>query len=377
MKNENYWTARRIAKLIAFGVLLYAAAMNPYTLGKLLHWLFALVSPILMGLIFALILNVPMHGFQRLLGRLDRRGHLSDGVRQGLSLALAVLAVPVVLFVLIRFIVPQFVNAVTNAIAIVQQNEQKIAAFLAQTGLSAERITAWLHELGTWINANLGRIAGFTVSTALDVFSSVANVVLALILAIYLLADKAALRRRGSRVVRALLPERWSSKMLRFTSMFVSTFRTFLSCQCLEALILGGLVLACTLILRIPYAMTIACVTAVLALIPYIGAMLSLVLGVVLVVTVSPVKALIFAAVSLIAQQVEGNLIYPKVVGQSVGLPAYVTLAAIMLGGALAGIVGMFFVIPVVSVIYTLLREFVCERLDGSSVVSENTTPRA
>ena len=198
-------------------------------------------------------------------------------------------------------------------------------------------------------------------------FSSVADVVLALILAIYLLADKAALRRRAARTLRALLPERVSRPLLRFVSMFVSTFRTFLSCQCLEALILGALVLICALIFRVPYAMTIACMTAVLALIPYIGAMLSLVLGVVLVVTVSPMKALIFAVISLVAQQVEGNLIYPRVVGQSVGLPAYVTLAAIMVGGALAGIAGMFFVIPVVSVLYTLLREFVHRRLDGES----------
>lgn len=364
MNRETRWTFRRVAALIAFGVLLYAAAMNPETIGHLLGWLFALISPILLGLVFALILNVPMHGFQWLLARLDRGGHMKPGLRQGLALLLAVVAVPVVLFVLIRFVVPQFVSAVTNAIAIVQQNEDAIAALLSRTGLSAEKITASLHELGAWINANLGRIAGITVNAALDVFSTVADVVLALILAIYLLADKAALKRRASRALRALLPERWSRRILRFSSMFVSTFRTFLSCQCLEALILGALVLVCALIFRIPYAVTIACVTAVLALIPYIGAMLSLVLGVVLVVTVSPVKALVFAIVSLVAQQVEGNLIYPRVVGQSVGLPAYVTLSAIMVGGALAGIAGMFFVIPVVSVIYTLVRELVRDRLD-------------
>ena len=126
--------------------------------------------------------------------------------------------------------------------------------------------------------------------------------------------------------------------------------------------IVSVLLLICMLIVRIPYALTIACMTAMMALIPYIGAYISLAVGVVLVVTVSPVKALIFAVVFLLAQQIEGNVIYPKVVGKSVGLPAYVTLSAVVIGGAIAGVAGMFFVIPVVSVIYVLLREYVQKR---------------
>ena len=144
--------------------------------------------------------------------------------------------------------------------------------------------------------------------------------------------------------------------------MFVTTFRTFLSLQCLEAVILGALILICMLIFRVPYAVTIACMTALLALIPYVGAYLSLAIGCVLIVTISPMKALIFVIIFLVAQQVEGNLIYPRVVGKSVGLPAYVTLSAVMVGGALAGIPGMFFVIPVASVAYELLRESVQRR---------------
>ena len=144
--------------------------------------------------------------------------------------------------------------------------------------------------------------------------------------------------------------------------MFITTFRTFLALQCLEAMILGALLLICMLIFRLPYAVTIACMTALLALIPYVGAYLSLAIGCVLIITLSPMKALIFVAVFLVAQQIEGNVIYPRVVGKSVGLPAYITLAAVMVGGAIAGIPGMFFVIPIASVAYVLLRETVQKR---------------
>jgi len=144
--------------------------------------------------------------------------------------------------------------------------------------------------------------------------------------------------------------------------MFISTFYTYLGRQCLEALILGSLLALLMLVSGMPYIVTIACMTAILALIPYVGAYISLFTGAVLVFTESPMKALIFIIIFLVAQQVEGNIIYPRVVGKSVGLPAYVTLAAVVVGGALAGIPGMFFIIPIVSVFYMLLKEYVNKR---------------
>lgn len=362
MKNENKATDRRIARLIAFGVILFAVAMNLERVGSAMGWILHVFSSILLGLVIALILDVPMYGFQKLLDKLDRKNRLSAKAGDSLSLVLAVVSVPILLFVLLRFIVPQFISAVENVITIVQANEAKIGAFIESTGLESDFIMAKLNELGTWLSRNITTIAGTAFSTIAGMFSSVADVVLAIILAIYLLADKRAIRRRCCNLVRAFLPEKLSRGFTRCTGMFISTFRTFLSLQCLEALILGALIMLCMFIFRIPYAFTIACMTALLALIPYIGAYLSLAIGCVLVITISPMKALIFIVIFLLAQQVEGNLIYPRVVGKSVGLPAYITLAAVMVGGAIAGIAGMFFVIPVVSVIYELLGEEVRRR---------------
>jgi len=364
MKNENKASDRHIARLIAFGVILYAVVMNLNKVSAGLTWLLGVFSSILLGLVIALILDVPMNGFQMLLSKMDRKKRLTEKRIGAFSLLLAVISVPVLLFVLLRFIVPQFVSAVTNVISIVQANEAKIGAFIEKTGLESEFILNKLKQLGEWVSSNITAIAGTAVSTAVNMFSSVADVILAAILAIYILADKAAIRRRSFRTVRAFLPEHISNYVSRCISMFLSTFRRFLALQCLEAVILGALILLCMLIFRVPYSVTIACMTALLALIPYVGAYLALAIGCVLIITISPMKALIFVIIFLVAQQIEGNLIYPKVVGQSVGLPAYITLAAVMVGGAIAGIAGMFFVIPIASVAYELLGEAVRKRND-------------
>ena len=362
MKNPNRASERRVARLIAFGVILYAAVMNLDRVGNAFSWVLGVFSSILIGLVAALILDVPMHGFERLFARMDRRGRSSARLRSGISLLLSVVAVPLVLFVLLRFIVPQFINAVTNVIVIVQTNEDKIVEFFGRVGLEPEFITGKITEIGDWIRNNLTTIFGTAFTTVTSMVSSISDVVLAIILAIYILADKVNIRCQARNTVLAFLPERASAYLLRCIRMFVTTFRTFLSLQCLEAVILGVLILVSMLIFRVPYAVTIACMTALLALIPYVGAYLSLAIGCVLIVTISPMKALIFVIIFLVAQQVEGNLIYPRVVGKSVGLPAYVTLSAVMVGGALAGIPGMFFVIPVASVAYELLRESVQRR---------------
>jgi len=370
MNNKGF--ERRMMRLITFGVLLYAAVMNLDGVGAGISYLLSLLMPVLLGMGIALVLDVPMHGFEKLFARLDRRQRTKEGLRSGIALLLSVVLVPVILVVLLRFIVPQFINAISNVIVIVRSNEDKIEAFVAELGMNPQFVTDKINELINWVSTNLDIIAGRAVSTVVTMFSSVADMVLAIIMAIYLLADKEAIKRRCGRLVHAFMPDKVSGVVRRFGSMFVTTFRTFLSRQCLESCILGVMLLIAMLIFRIPYQVTIACMTALLALIPYVGAYLSFFIGCILIVTVSPMKALIFAIVFLVCQQVEGNVIYPKVVGESVGLPAYVTLAAVVIGGALAGVVGMFFIIPVVSVVYIMLRELVQSRIAEKDALAKH-----
>lgn len=377
MKKQDRSAERRTARLIAFGVVLYAAVMNLDSVKTGIQALLGMLTPIIIGLVVALVLDVPAHSFESLFAKLDKRGRTSAKLRNALSLILAVIVLPLILFVLIKFVIPQFISAITNVVNIIIENEEKISAFVARFGVDPAFVSTTLNEAATWVSKNLAVLTGTAITTVMSVFSSVTDVLLGVILAIYLLADKLALKRRGARLTRAFLPEQLARNVNRWCVMFISTFRTFLGRQCLEAVILGSILMICMLIFKIPYALTISCMTAILALIPYLGAYISCFVGVVLVVTVSPLKALIFAIMFLVAQQVEGNVIYPRVVGKSVGLPAYITLSAVVIGGAIAGVAGMFFIIPVVSVFYVLLREAVRKRNEEKDAAIKANTEAA
>lgn len=377
MKREMHDAEKRTLRLIFCGVAFYAAAMNLNAVWNAVKWFVGLFSPVILALCVALILNVPMRGCEKLISKLDRKARLSPKIAQILSLLTAIIVVPIILLLIVRFIVPQFIGAIGSVINIVLDNEAEIVAFLSKIGLEADQIENLLEEAVAWINKNITAIAATTLSTAVSTLSSLVTALLSIILAIYILLDKRRLGIRMRRLTRALLPDKAAGLCVRCGTMFVSAFYTYLGRQCLEALILGALLSVLMLIFRLPYVVTVACMTVILALIPYVGAYVSVFVGAVLIFTESPMKALIFVLVFLSAQQIEGNIIYPRVVGRSVGLPAYVTLAAVVVGGAFAGIPGMFFIIPVVSVMYILLKEFVDRRnaeKDAQSCASESTS---
>ena len=375
MKKEMRSSDKRTLRLIICGVALYAALMNLGAVWGGVKWIISLFAPVILGLCLALILNVPMRGCEKIIAKLDRKNRLTPKTERILSLLLTVIVVPALLVLMVNFIVPQFFNAIKNVISIVIANEGEIVAFIAKIGIDAAFIENLIDEIIAWVSKNISTIAATTVSTAISTVSSVTTLLLSIILSIYILLDKRRLSSRVQRLVRALLPEKTAKLSVRCGSMFVSAFTTYLGRQCLEALILGSLLAILMLIFRLPYVVTIACMTAILALIPYVGAYISLFTGAVLVFTESPMKALIFIIIFLVAQQVEGNIIYPRVVGKSVGLPAYVTLSAVVIGGALAGIPGMFFIIPVVSVLYTLLKEYVDTKNREKDALAAGDTP--
>ena len=349
--------------LIAFGVTLYAILMNLGALKSNIDAIFGAIFPVVLGLGMALVLNVPTRGFEKLLDRMGKKHPLKPRVRDMLALLLTLIAVPLVIFLVMQFIVPQFISAVMSLISMLRNNSGRIAEIAQQVGLDPAVVTAKINELVAWINQNITSLAGTVASTAVGVFSSVADLILALILAIYLLAGKHRVKRQVRMVLSAFAPEQVTNECCRIGKMFISTFSVFLSRQCLEAVILGTLILIGMLIFGLPYALSLSCLTAVLALIPFIGAYMSFAVGVIMIVLIDPTKALIYAIWFLVAQQIEGNVIYPKIVGSSVGLPSYVTLAAVCIGGAVGGIPGMVLIIPVVAVLYTLLREIVSHRI--------------
>lgn len=372
--NHRDQSFRRTVLLIAFGVILFAAVTHLQDLWQGVMGLLGLLSPILLGGAFALILNVPVRGFDRIFARLDRKNRLKPGTRNMLGLTLTLLLLPLVLAVVGRFILPQFFNAINGVVTLIRDNTDQIERLAGEIGLDPKIVSQKLTELSQWISQNLGNLAGTAVTTIASVFSSVASILMSLILAIYLLANKARVKRQGAALLLTFAPRRVADELMRVGRMFVSTFSIFLSRQCLEACILGSILFVGMLLFGLPYAISLSCLTAVMALIPFIGAYMSFFIGFMMIVIMDPAKAVVFGIWFLIAQQVEGNVIYPHIVGSSVGLPAYVTLAGVFLGGAVAGIPGMVLIIPIVSVAYQLLKETV-ERRAPQAEAEKPPTP--
>ena len=209
-----------------------------------------------------------------------------------------------------------------------------------------------------------GRICPFSTIIS-SVFSAVVNILVAFIFAIYLLNAKENLKRQAGWILQAFVKTAAKERICYVVQVFHETFTNFIVGQCMEAVIIGTLCAVLMTVLRLPYAVMTGTVVGATALIPVVGAYIGAAVGAFMVFTVDPIQALIFIAALVVLQQVEGNLIYPKVVGSSIGLPGIWVLAAVTVGGGLLGLEGVLFSVPVASVLYTLLRRNVRKRLDS------------
>ena len=214
-----------------------------------------------------------------------------------------------------------------------------------------------------FVTAGTKGIISGGIGAVTSIVSGVTNFFIGFIFSIYVLFQKETLARQTKKILYAFTKEKTAQKVLRVVRLANTTFASFLSGQCLEACILGTMFCVTMLVIRLPYALLIGIVIAITALIPIVGAFIGCVVGIILIGLVNPVKAVIFVIMFFVLQQIEGNLIYPHVVGSSVGLPGMWVLMAVTVGGSLFGIVGILTFIPICSVCYALFRLFVNERL--------------
>lgn len=222
-----------------------------------------------------------------------------------------------------------------------------------------------LSNIIDFLKNGVGDVLNSTVSMASNLISGVVNTVISFIFALYILAQKERLENQGKRIVAAYLPAKMGNKVLEVCSLLYKNFSSFIAGQCLEAVILGVLFVVFMSIFRMPYALMIGVLISFMALIPIVGACIGCVVGAFLIMIDNPIQAMWFVVLFLVLQQIEGNLIYPKVVGNSVGLPSIWVLMAVSVGGSLFGIAGMLMFIPLMSTCYALLRESVNNRNTG------------
>lgn len=371
---------RRAASLIAFGVCLYAAVMHLDVVLGALSAVINIFFPVLLGLGFAFVLNVPVSGMERLLGRLVARLPEDKRPQQGMvtmaSIVLVLIAIVGVAILAVTMLVPELIASARTVAPLLAERLPEIERGLAAEGIDVEKLMAWLQPttgsagsasgsegLQGLMNFGLGSIATSVFAAARSTVSVVSSTVFAFVIAVYVLAGKRVLGRQANRVMDAHLDPLHASRIRHVAALATDTYSKFLSGQCVEACILGTLIFFAFSLFRLPYAGLIGFLTALFAFVPYVGAFASCAIGAFLTLLASPGQALICVIVYLGVQFVENQFIYPHVVGSSVGLSALWTLIAALVGGKLFGVVGIVFFIPIVAVLYELFRQWTNARL--------------
>lgn len=353
-------------------ILIYAVIMNVNSLVGFVLTVISLLSPLLSGVLLALILGTPMRKLEQLFEFLNRKSKFKKKLPEKaivlISLVLTYLLAIVAIGFVIGILIPAVVDSVKEIIATVNKIYPRIVTFLKDNGFDTKELEALIKNINfdtIWatLTANVGTIFDTLIHSVNGIITILANLVTTVIFSIYLLANKRLLRSQSRRIISAYFSETKALKVQYVTDLIVSTFSKFFSGQCLEAIILGLIFFIVLSVTGFPYAPVISLIIGITAFIPYVGAFIGCAVGVLLILMHSPMRALIFVVVFLVIQQLENNLIYPRVVGTSIGLPAMWTFAALIVGGAVYGVVGMLVFIPVTSIIYTLIKNDVSARL--------------
>jgi predicted PurR-regulated permease PerM len=382
----NRKNVRNLLGVIFAGIAFYVGLQHLNVVIGAVSWIFTVLSPFVIGGAIAFILNVPMRALER---HLMPGAVRWKGVRRPLAYVLTLVLVFGVLALASQVIVPNVADAIVSlaeqipsAFDEVQKWLQDLSAqfpILEQSLTSADMdwnsiVTHLIEMLKGIGNALLSSGSGFLS----DLIGKITNFFIGFVFSVYVLLQKEKLGCQCRQCLYALLPVKAADRVLEILTLTERTFSGFLSGQCVEAVILGTLFVLSMSVLHIPYALLVGVMIALTALIPVVGAFIGCVLGCMLIVIAEPLKAVMFLILFLVLQQIEGNLIYPRVVGSSVGLPAIWVLVAVTLGGKLFGMGGMLVFIPLCSVLYILFREFIHRRLKLRGVPAEKwTTPSA
>ena len=341
-----------------------------------------MLFPFLLGAGLAFILNVPMRGIESLMSDDIKK----PGARRLTAIILTFTAFILVITLVFLLLIPQIGSTVETLVPqilrFVDEVENQINAFLADN----PQLMQWIYDntgiqsidwgslaqqaLGV-VGDSLSTIFSGAVSAIGSITGAIVDLVVALVFALYCLARKETLARQGRKLLYAFLPELWADRIIRVLRLTNETFSNFLSGQCLEVCILGSMFAVSMWIFGMPYIPLVSVLVAVTAFIPVVGAFVGCILGAFFILVDDFFLAVGFVVMFLILQQIENNMIYPRVVGHSIGMPGMWVLFAVIIGGEIFGVAGMFLMIPMTSVIYTLLGEVTNTRLSQMEIDSE------
>lgn len=352
--------------------------------GLKLSVIISAVSPLITGLVIAYLINIVLRMYEKIYFPKAKAKFLIKS-RRPVCLILALVSVFAIITLIIALIIPELGKAVQLIIAKVPAaietvlSNEKLMSLIPENFVQTLQDINWSETIVKMLDV-LKEGGSKIASTVTDAISSVVSVittfVIGLIFAIYILAGKEKLRSHSLELMEHYLSPKWNSRLLHFFTVSNRCFNSYIVGQMTDACLLGVLCTLGMLIMRLPYAATIGVLVGFTALIPVVGAYIGAGVGAFLVLTESPIKALIFLIFILILQQLEGNLIYPKIVGDKVGLPAIWVLAAVTVGGGLGGIVGMLVGVPIAATIYSLVRENIYKKREEKALL-EGAVPAA
>ncbi len=364
--------------LITFAILLFVGVQNIGIVIGVISSILKLIFPFVLGAGIAFVLNVPMSGIEQgVFGKSKSKS--IQNMKRPISLLLTwviVLSIIVLVFFLIVPEITRTIGVISSGLPdFINRLKMQLSEFIEKNSDLADMLNRlefdW-QQLGQstldFMRKSGGNMISSTFGIATSIVGGIVNFIIGIIFAIYILLSKEKLGKQIKKLMYAYLPEKNADRALSICSLSSNIFSRFLSGQCLEAVIIGIMFFLSMSVCQFPYPLMISVFIGFTALVPIVGTFIGLIIGAFLIVIADPVKALWFIIMFLILQQIEGNLIYPRVVGSSVGLPSMWVLVAVTLGGSTMGIAGMLIFIPMTSVLYTILRDAVNKRLKKNRI---------
>ena len=338
--------------------------------------------PLIIGCVLAYVINILMSFYEKWYVRLFKVD-VALKIRRVVCLILAFISLVGIVVLIVNLILPELLNCIASFIRLIPGALQILIDFFGKEEVmemfpllfkdfDISSVSAQIEQLFKTVLGGVGGAVDSVVSVVTSMVSIVVNVVIGLIFSLYVLLEKEKLGAQCKQLIRTYLPKA-ANKIFYVTEVVNDCFHSFIVGQCIEAVVLGGLCVLGMSLLKFPYAVMIGVFIGFTALIPVAGAYIGAVVGAVMILTVSPIKALEFIVFILILQQLEGNLIYPKVVGQSIGLPGIWVLTAVTIGGGVKGVIGMLLAVPLFAAAYRLLREDVARRNRSFSKPAEDS----
>ena len=371
----NKGNMKKIRGLILFTAVVCLAVVKLDVLLEGIFFLLSIVRPFIYGAAIAFVLNIPMKAIEKSLFSKAKNPKV-EKVKRPASIFLAFAAVVLVIVFVTVTVVPQVTKTMIELGNKIPKFLADVQIWLEELFASHPQLIALLEEFDpaetNWdsivdtvidfLQNGLGSVVSSTVTVASTIIGGVVNLFVALVFSFYILSQKEKLGSQFRRILHAYFPQKVYDKVLEVTSLAGRNFSSFITGQCMEAVILGTMFVITMTLFGFPYAVMVGVLIAFTALIPIVGAFIGCFVGAFLIMVDDPVKEIWFLVLFIVLQQIEGNLIYPHVVGNSVGLPSIWVLAAVTIGGSLMGVVGMLIFIPILSTVYALLREDVNER---------------